>query len=306
MFLLAAKADGLSPATQRWYSSRLHALAEHFHCRDLTSITTNDMRAYVVALRERDQRYENAPQRPTKAGGLSVDTVHGHIRALRRFWAWITDEPQYDHLQIIDPMARIKLPKLPNPQPKGIDLDDLKRLLAATDDSPIGIRNRAILLFMIDTGCRAGGLLTLKVEDLNIHEGFAWVMEKNAIQRPVYFSRLTKDVLARWYLVRPDVQPVFCNLSAGYRHYGKPLTIAALHYILRTLREKSGVTGRSNPHSFRHAFARIVLDNGADLASLAQLMGHQDPRITIKFYARYTRKELAKKHGQFSPATNLE
>lgn len=301
-FHLANKADGLTPATQRWYASRLTPFADRFGCATVESVTTAHMRQYIIALRERSQRYENATQRPVIDGGLSVETLHGHIRALRRFWKWAIVEYGIK----VNPMTGIRLPKLPNREPKSIALEDLKRLLAATDDSDIGLRNRAMLLFMIDTGCRAGGLLSLKMADLNIDEGFARVIEKGNIQRAVFFCRLTKDVLARWFLVRPKVEHVFCNLGPGLRYHGAALTLAGLHYMLKKLKKASGVKGRINPHSFRHAFARIVLDNGSDLASLAELMGHRDPRITIRYYARYTRQELAQKHARFSPVTNLE
>lgn len=86
-FLLACRADGLRPATIRWYTSILTSFAAEFGDRYLTAITTQMIREYIVALRERVP-YENAPQKPPAPGKLSSSSIASHITALHSFWGW--------------------------------------------------------------------------------------------------------------------------------------------------------------------------------------------------------------------------
>ncbi len=167
-----------------------------------------------------------------------------------------------------------------------------------------GIRDRAILAFLTDTGCRAGGLLTLRLDDLDLTAGKALVSEKFDKSRVVPFTPYTAELLRQWLAVRPPEAPtVFCSL--GPNQYARPLYMSGLHHLLERLKLKAGVTGRINPHSFRHGFAREHLKNGGDLATLARLMGHSNVSVTAEFYAVFTEEELADKHAQFSPMRSL-
>lgn len=295
-FLIAGAADGLKATTLRWYESRLKSVAADFQGVNLDQVDVQAMRQYVISLRERPQRYQNAPQRSPIDGGLSPDTVHGHLRALRRFFSWCAGEYGLES----NPMKRIKLPALKQ-EPKAIDLVDLRRLIAATANGVADLRNRALLIFLIDTGCRAAGALTLTLGNLDLDDRRAIVTEKGDKTRVVPFTIYTAALLWDWIAVRPrTAQTVFCSL-----HRGTPLTLSGLHSLIRRLKKQAGVSGRVNPHSFRHAFAREYLNNGGDLASLAQLMGHNDVAVTGNYYARFLEDELAQKHDQFSPVRSL-
>lgn len=149
--------------------------------------------------------------------------------------------------------------------------------------------------------------MTLRRDDLHLFQLYAVVREKGDRSRAVPFTSYTAQLLRRWLDIRPiDANPetVFCSL--GSNTTGDPLTLSGLHMLIRRLRLRTGVTGRTNPHAFRHSFARQYLLNGGDLATLAQLMGHSDVSVTTDFYAIYTEAELAKQHGRFSPIRNLK
>lgn len=298
-FLVAAGADGLKPSTVRWYESRLRPVAAHFGLDDLADLGAPDLRTYIVALRARDQRYL-VGQRPVMTGGLSPDTIHGHLRALRRFFRWAVEEYGLP----TNPMLRIRLPRVAHDTPKAASLDDLAKLLAAIDDSPTGWRNRAMLMFLADTGCRAAGMLTLHRENLDLSAGRALVVEKGDKARRVYFGENTAYAVARWLDVRPGGGwAVFCSLHGPRR--GLPLTLGGLHDVIRRLKMQAGVSGRVNPHSLRHMFAREYLTNGGDLSSLARIMGHSDAAVTANYYAVFDDAELKEKHGLYSPARRL-
>jgi site-specific recombinase XerD len=272
-----------------------------FHGAPLDAITSPQIRQHIVELRRRDCRYAGAPQRPELAGGVSDETIQAHIRALRGFWAWCLAE----YRLTFNPMTNIKHPKRRNPQPKAITPGDAAALIAATGNDVNGIRDRAILAFLLDTGCRAQTIMKLDMTQLDIQGRRAIVEEKGRPARVMPFIERTAELLAAWLAVRPAAaKTVFCGLAP--HTYGKPMTSTSLHGMLRRLKKKAGVTGRVNPHSFRHGFAREYLKNGGDLATLARLMGHTDVKITSEYYAVFSENELADTHDKFSPLQNLK
>ena len=282
-FILACQADGLRPATVRWYRSLLQKLAEYCHVRSLTSIRTSDMRQYIVSVREKKQ--------------YSADTIHALVRVTHRFWKWCAAE-----YQIPNPMGNIRYPKQPKPQhPKAVDLRDVERLLSSCGNSRIGIRNKAIIAFLLDTGCRAAGLTGLKMRDLDVLRGRAIVVEKGEKRRIVFFGETTRQYLLDWIKVHDNVEPVFYDL----RNHA-PLTPSGLFQLLKRIAKRAKIRGRVNPHSFRHAFAREYLKAGGDVDSLARLMGHSDFGVTMEFYGVFTEGELKTKHDQFSPIQKIK
>ncbi len=295
-FLLAKRADGLKPGTTRWYQGVLKPCIAQFGDLPLDQVDTGLMRGYVIALRTRRARYIDAPQRPQMAGGLADDTLRGILRGLVGFFNWCMAEYDLDD----NPMRRIKKPPKQRKEPKAISLDDLHKLMQACDDNPLGLRDRALLAFLADTGCRAGGLLTLKLPQLDLAAHRATVCEKGSKTRLVFYTPYTLNLLRCWLAVRPLYAPtVFCSLSPQRR--GESLSSSGLHQILERLKQKAGVTGRVNPHAFRHSFAREYLANGGDLATLAQLMGHSDVSVTANSYAVFTDAELALRYNEHGP-----
>ena len=178
-------------------------------------------------------------------------------------------------------------------------------MFLATKDDVEGTRNRAILAFLTDTGCRSGGLRGLTLDRLDIQAGRALVLEKGERARFVPFKDLTAALLTQWLAVRPTkTDVVFCSL--GSRYIGQPLTASGLHQMLERLALKAGVTGRFNAHSFRHGFAREFLLKGGDTGLLSRLMGHSSVDVTIQSYGVFEFNELLKAHSQFSPISTLE
>lgn len=295
-FLLACRADSLKPATIKWYTALLKPFERYCGHDLLAAVTARTMRAYIVSLQSKKERYVNAPQAPVQPGGYSPNTLRDHITALHRFWSWCSAE--YD---LPNPMKNIKRPRLPAPEPKAIAGADFVRLFNATGDDTAGIRDRAILCFFADTGCRLGGLLSLTQERLFIQQRRAVVHEKGNTSRFVVFTYFTGQLLQRWLDVRVSSSPnVFTSMTTG-----DPLTQSGIHELLKRLKRRVGVRGRVNPHSFRHNFAREYLLNGGDLVSLSKLLGHANINITAQFYAVFSRDELDVLHGKFTPLRNF-
>lgn len=286
-FILACKADGLSLRTVESYETRLKPFSDAIGNCSTGSITVDDLRAVIADLYERD---------------LSPYTIHGHIRALKRLFRWLADEGYISE----NPALRIRLPRLPQAPPKAIADDDFRRLLQAA--MTIGEewerkRNTALLLFLADTGCRLGGILSLKVSGLDLEARTARVQEKGGQWRFVFLLPITVKTLAIWLEARATV--ITDTDAVWVAKDGHPLNRWGIQSILRRLRKRARVRGPAGAHSFRHRFAIHYLMAGGDLASLADLLGHRDVETTKQYYARFRIQELQEKHDRFSPALSL-
>jgi site-specific recombinase XerD len=105
----------------------------------------------------------------------------------------------------------------------------------------------------------------------------------------------------------PDAETVFCSLgsSSGSFWRGEPLSRSGLYVMLKALAKKAGVTGRFNPHSFRHGFAHHALTHGAQMGVVAAILGHRDIAITHKFYGGMVGDDLVELHEAISPLAAL-
>ncbi|MDX2159936.1 MAG: tyrosine-type recombinase/integrase [bacterium] len=294
-FVVALKADGLKRKTVQWYTWSLGTFISAHSDTALDDFTTKVLRQYIADLRDRKWQW-NGSQHIRQDLPLSDDTINAHIRVLHRFWAWCSTE-----YKMPNPMAAIRYPRKPEAKPKAIPLDDVRTLFAATERSRAAARDRAILAFLLDTGCRAAGLVGLKPEDLNVEQRKAVVTEKGSKTRSVYFTQVTGDLLAIWIGEREESAPhLFYNLDTL-----EPLTVYGLRHMLKRLAKRAGVTGRVNPHSFRHSFAREYLRAGGDLSTLSRLMGHRDVSTTVQHYAIFDQDEVREAHEKYSPARLL-
>lgn len=226
-------------------------------------------------------------------GGLSTFSLHGYGRAWKVFFRWCVRQGYLRR----DPSDTLKLPLLPEQPPKAVLLTDLERFLAATHDAPL---DHALICFLADTGCRIGGLVNLRLADLNLEAGSALVHEKGRGGQPqvrkVYMKPRTVEALRTYLEVHPVVeatQPVFWGQRG-------PLTGSGVFQRLKRLAAEAGIPGRSNPHAFRHGFVRGALQNGADLSTVAQLAGHRNVAVTAQYYARWNDAELHEAHAQVS------
>lgn len=292
-FTVANRADGLSPATLKWYRSLLTPVIEQFAGCELDAITTKDLRLYVIQVRERDTRYQGAPQRPQQDGALSKESVDGHIRAIKRFFEWCAGE-----YSIANPAKGIRRPAKTAPEPKAIAESDFVKLFDAVKGSIAGTRDRAMLATLADTGCRLGGLLSMKLPNMDIVGRRILVREKGDKARWVYFTRYTAELLTLWMRVRNSASEALWTSTVLKRG---PLSQSGVHEILKRLKARAGVTGRVNPHAFRHNFAREYIRSGGDVVTLAKLLGHSSVEVTAAYYAVFADDELQEFHDKHTP-----
>jgi site-specific recombinase XerD len=279
-FLIACEADGLSLSTIRWYISLLKNFSVWVGDSSLSTIDTNSIRSFIIYIRKK----------------YKPDTASGHVRALHRFFKWSADE--YD---IKNPMRNVRYPQVQKQHvPKSVSNDDIVKLFDSIAHDVVGHRDRAMFALLIDCGLRAGEVITIQMTNLDMERRRVVVTGKGNKSRVVPFSEFTKRVINKWLLVRGPYEYLFYNMRTT-----EPLTSNGLLQITRRIKKKAGITGRLNPHAFRHAFARDFLKNGGDLVSLRRLLGHADLEVTANFYAVFTVDEIGETHDKFSPIKNL-
>jgi site-specific recombinase XerD len=297
-FLQAKRVERLSPKYIDWLESLLKPFRETFQQKHVADITTAHVRQYLTALMNRKTHIRGGKERQ---GAPSAHTYAAYDAAIRLFFGWATAE--YD--LSADPMTRIKKPSKPSKAPKAANPGDIRLLLAATSgDDPLSLRNRAIILFILDTGCRAGGVAGLELSTLDLALCRARVTEKGEKERTVYFTRRTADTLRAWLNVRPasTTNTVFVSLSGLTP--GKELTPGGISQIFSRLKKAAGIRGNINPHSLRHAFATNAAKQGVNMAVLAALLGHESMSTTQQ-YTKFTDNELAEQHARYSPVNYL-
>jgi len=299
--LIATRADGRSSATVATYRKRLKPFLAFFGDVSVDSLTVSEIRRYVAHLRDQTTLWADHPMHEGRAGVLSTHTIAGHVRAFKRLFNWLEGEGEIE----VNPTRRIKTPKPKQREPKAIDFQDFLALLETTRGEKLAdVRDRAILLFLSDTGCRVKGLCGLRAKDLHFDMHLATVTEKGDQTRLVPVSEMTEAALRSWLDVRPTDQGPWLFVSLGNKATGR-LSRNGVRQMLKRRARQAGVSGRVNPHAFRHAFAREFLMSGGDLGTLADLLGHSSVEVTHASYAIFTIKELQEKHRRHSPIARM-
>jgi site-specific recombinase XerD len=291
-FALALEADQRTDSTVRWYASMLKDYLAAYGKSQVTDITVEDNRRFIVEYRRRDTRYVGAPQQPVKSGGPSDASVSAMVRALNGFWNWCEREELISRT----PMKGIRNNTPRKRAPRAASESDITRIFETCEDDPEGYRDRAIMAVMADTGVRVGGLCSIRLKTLNLERGTLVVHEKRGTVRQVPFSSFTALFIFQWLEKRPAVPHDFVFTGKKLN----PLTTFGVYQMLRRRAEAAGVTGDVHPHAWREFFARGYLERGGDVATLSRLLGNS-PEVILKSYTLHTSAEVMESHDKYSP-----
>lgn len=302
---LLDKAGVTSPDTVKWYGMRLKNLVNFIGAdRDIATITIADLRKWRAALQAKHTRYETHPTRPTINSGLSAEGFRGYVRAVRILFFWLADEGAI----ATSPARRFELPPCDRVPRKGIADEDMQRIIKTVTQrtkkkgkaNAHNLRDRAMVLFLADTACRAGGVYNLKLTDLDLDHCKAIVTEKglagNGLPRAVFMEPDAVAALRAWLNARPpwpDSEYVFNGRKGRMKHSG-------VYQAIERVAKRAGVETGWNPHNWRHGAARAMLNNGASLAHVQQILGHTDVSTTARFYGTFSTRELQAAHDRYS------
>lgn len=287
-FLLALEARGCRPATVKSYRLRLAGLVSFLSARGVGNVGEagpGDLDAWVVSLRRQTVRWLGHPARPEQMGGLSLATIRGRAQSAQAFFRWCAERRLVEG----SPAAHLRLPKVNSRcGDKVMKAVDLARLVAVAEERAEAGKPRdlALLLFLVETGCRAGEAASLRLGWLDLEAGDG-IVEGKSGQRAIDFTGVTAEALRAWLAVRPAVDHDF--VWVGQR--GGPLSARGIYEVLRRLAREGGVEGRFNPHSIRHLVGQSWSDQ-VNLELVRQKLGHQSVLTTAMFYANQDRERV--------------
>lgn len=258
-----------SPLTIKSYREDLTALAEYleesYGAAPLPSaITTLDLRGYTSYLHE---------------SGYAKTTIARRLASMRSFFRF----GQRDGWTKSNPAKPLRNPRKPRRLPHFLSTEELGQLLDAPPaDDQLGIRDRAILETLYSAGLRVSELVGLNEEDLDFAAGVIRVRGKGRRERLSPIGSFASRALRRWLKIRRldgseqknGQSPVFLN------RFGKRLTTRSVGRMLEKYLAETGLDQRTSPHTLRHSFATHLLDRGADIRSVQELLGHKSLSTT--------------------------
>jgi integrase/recombinase XerD len=230
--------------------------------------------------------------------GLAPTTIGRQISAIRTYFKFLIGEG----LAARDPSERIESPKRWRTLPAVLSVAEMTKLLEAPNpDQPLAIRDHALLEFAYATGARVSELVGVKLDDLFFKDGIARVFGKGRKQRLVPVGRRAIGEVAMYVeRVRPDLDRGngrgFLFLNAR----GTPLSRVGAWGIIKANARRAGLSKRVTPHTLRHTFATHLLEGGADLRAVQEMLGHAD-LSTTQLYTHVDRDYLRTVHKSYHP-----
>lgn len=211
----------------------------------------------------------------------------------------------YHHYRDDDPSELLETPRIEKHLPQVLTLEEIDRIVTAIDLSKDeGHRNRAIIEMLYGSGLRVSELVGLKLSDMYREEGYMLIHGKGSKQRLVPISPEAEKWFSYWMEDRSllDIKPEYKDI-AFLNHYGRQLTRAMIFTIIRNLAAKAGIEKTISPHTLRHSFATHLLQNGANLLIIQQLLGHEDI-TTTEIYTHVDIHDLRKAILTYHPANH--
>ena len=257
---------GLAALTVRNYRTDLEPLREYMRLRQvatLKALDKNALRGYLAWLVEL---------------GYARSSIVRKLSGLRSFLKWLLGEKLIDH----DPLPRRGVMKRDSRLPRFLSQEEAARLVAAPDTSePLGTRDRALLELIYAAGLRVSEARDLDMRNVNLQSMELRVTGKGAKQRAALIGRTARDALA---LYLSEVRPRLANRASGsalfLNRYGSRLSQRSIQEKVRRYAAKAGLRSGVHTHTLRHSFATHLLDGGADLRVVQDLLGHASPATT--------------------------
>ncbi|WP_246141247.1 site-specific tyrosine recombinase/integron integrase [Bacillus marasmi] len=269
IYLAARKIEGLSEITLSGYRNDL-ALFSAYVNKAVVQVTTSDIRKYLASNSK-----------------WMMSTVESKLSKLKTFFGWMVKE----EMLLRDPSAKINPPKKPKRLPKGLTIEELE----IVRDSCKSLRERAIMEVMYSTGCRLSEIRNMKVSDINSQEMSMHVIGKGDKERIVYLSIKSMHQLRKYLKSRNDD----CEyLFATERRPIRQMSGRAIERIVEKIQSRAKLSKKLTPHVFRHTTATLMMENGADLADVQHILGHEQPSTTM-IYAHVSEERKKQAHKKF-------
>lgn len=278
--------EGVSPRTLEAYRRdivRCAVFARDHGADSPTALTPAILREYVYSLKDL---------------GLAGSSIRRNVSALRTWFRVMLAEGLVTH----DPTERIESPQRWRTLPEVLTVEEVTALLAAPKlDEPLAFRDRAMLELAYGAGLRVSEWITLALKDVVMEEGLVRVFGKGSKERLVPIGRSAIGAVAVYIReLRPMLERGEGKGTLFLNSRGVPLTRMGAWKILRKYVLQAGIEKTVSPHTLRHSFATHLLEGGADLRAVQEMLGHADI-ATTQIYTHVDREYLRSVHRQFHP-----
>lgn len=278
-----------SQLTLKSYQEDLTALVAHLEevegcCPRISEINTLDLRGFVADLQQ---------------SGYAKTTIARRLACLRSFFRFAVREGWIES-NVAKPLRN---PRSGRRLPHFLTADEIGRLLEAPSASTyLGLRDRAILETMYSAGLRVSELVGLSERDLDLSAGLVRVKGKGRKERLAPLGSYAVSALKKWLVVRKADDKSTKNHSDAVflNRFGKRLTSRSVGRMLEKYLKQSGLDQRTSPHTLRHSFATHLLDRGADIRSVQELLGHKS-LITTQIYTHVSTTKLREVYESAHP-----
>ncbi len=262
------------------YDNDLKRLNNYFKNKDFLKLTVNDLVKFISSLKE-----------------LSPSSISHMISTLKTFYSYFI---KIDKIKV-NPTDALKSPKLGLHLPEYLTIDEIDKLLDIDITDPFSARNKAILELMYATGLRISEVISLEFKNIDTEECIVRVMGKGSKERIVPINDYALKVL-NTYLeeYRPLMVKNEVNNYLFLNNHGKQMTRQGIFKMIKAECLKKGITKDISPHTIRHTFATHLLENGADLRIIQELLGHSDISTT-QIYTHLTNDELKNDYKKYFP-----
>ncbi|TFB23911.1 site-specific tyrosine recombinase XerD [Filobacillus milosensis] len=229
--------------------------------------------------------------------GKSTSSMARMISTLRSYHRFIMQEYDVSH----DATLHIQTPKRERKLPKILSSEEVESLLELPGDEPLTIRNRAMLEMLYATGLRISELLSLKFNDLHLLMGFVRVIGKGEKERIVPLGKHAQKAVEEYVeYARPTFTKTKDTDALFVNHRGGAMTRQGFWKVLKKIAQEKNIKKELTPHTLRHSFATHLLENGADLRAVQEMLGHADISTT-QIYTHITKTRMKDIYQNYHP-----
>ncbi|MBU1006908.1 MAG: site-specific tyrosine recombinase XerD [Candidatus Omnitrophica bacterium] len=277
---------GLAKNTLEAYKRDLTGFLNYLKSRKVTSvddITRQKVTSFMLAEKDR---------------GLSSNSISRELACLKSFFKFLLNENKVKE----DVTSVVESPKLWKKLPDTLNLDEIEELLKAPNvKDPMGARDRACLELMYATGMRVSELINLKIDDLNMEVRFVKCFGKGDKERIVPFGKKAKESIDRYMQkARAGFLKKKVSNFLFLTRLGRPMSRQTFWKLIKKYAREARIKKKITPHSLRHSFATHILERGADLRIVQEMLGHSDISTT-QIYTHVSKDRLKSIHHKFHP-----
>lgn len=272
----------LSNNTKMAYERDLKAFASYLNNKNIENITANDIKDYIDYLNNIKEKDKSIARK---------------IVSIRTFFDYLMK----NKIISVNPCEKIESPKLRKTLPKTLNEDEINKLLDINAKTALEWRNKAMIELMYATGLRVSELVELEVNDINLNDNYVRVFGKGKKERIVPMADITTNILKEYINVYRD------SLLKGYltdkvfiSSYGKGMTRQGFFKNLKKIAKEKGIEKDFSPHTLRHSFATHLLEHGADLRAIGEMLGHENIKTT-QIYTHLSNNKIKSDYEEYHP-----